>query len=213
AGLSLSCLGRRQDTDAAACRSWPANVNAAALMYRIAPSGTEKAICMEPDQSATNPIRGGIKAPPTIDVTINPDTALACSGIRSTTIEKINGNMLAKPNPTRKKLAVATVRLGTSTPKMPRIESEHVMGKNLDALIQFRITPPEKRPMVRARKNSPVPRSPTRVISSPKRSFKYRAIPELTETSAPTCRNIANTKAATYPFLSSANADPKVAGS
>ena len=90
-------------------------------MYRIATSGTRKANCIDRDQSAAKPINGGTTAPPTIAVTIRPESGFACSGVRSTTIEKISGKMLAKPSPTRKKPMTARVLLGRSAPRSPRL--------------------------------------------------------------------------------------------
>ena len=58
--------------------------------------------------------------------------------------------------------------------------------KNFRGAIQFKITPPEKRPMVSAVKNRPVPSNPTLLMSISKRSFRYSGMPALTLTSAPT---------------------------
>ena len=49
--------------------------------------------------SATNPITGGINAPPIIAEIINPESSFALSGILSTVIEKTRGKILAKPKP------------------------------------------------------------------------------------------------------------------
>ena len=42
---------------------------------------------------------GGINAPPAIAVTINPDISFDRSGIESTVMENIKGNIFANPSP------------------------------------------------------------------------------------------------------------------
>ena len=54
------------------------------------------------ETSASFPIMSGRMAPPTMAVTISPESSFVRSGIRSTVMEKINGKILAKPNPISK---------------------------------------------------------------------------------------------------------------
>ena len=98
-------------------------------------------------------------------VTIRPESSLVNCGMVSTASEKASGKMLANPSPTTKKLLTATVRSGTNRPARARMETNEVTMKNLRGEIQVRITPPEKRPMVRAMKKSPVPNNPMRLMS------------------------------------------------
>ena len=65
-------------------------------------------------------------------------------------------------------------------------DTTHVTTRNRRGAIQVRMTLPEKRPMVSAVKNRPVPSSPSRVMSMSKRSFSSSGMPALTLTSAPT---------------------------
>ena len=59
-------------------------------------AGTEKPHKMEV-LSATAPITRGITAPPSIAVTIRPESSLEYSGILSIAMENMSGNIL--PNP------------------------------------------------------------------------------------------------------------------
>ncbi len=138
----------------------------------MAASGTRKLSCTVL-RSATKPMIGGRNAPPTMAVTISPDSSLVCSGMASTAIEKTSGKMFANPSPTRKKLADGHSLVRHEQAQQPTIDSTQVTRKNaLRGDIQFRITPPENRPMVRAVKNRPVPSSPTLLMSMSKRSLR-----------------------------------------
>ena len=67
-------------------------------MYRKHIAGTIKPV-IRVNKSATNPKTIGIKAPPIIAVTINPEISLLLSGILSIVMEKINGKTFANPRP------------------------------------------------------------------------------------------------------------------
>src|ERR1035441_10022038 len=104
----------------------------------MAASGTRKLICTVL-WSAAKPIMGGKNAPPTMAVTIRPDNSLVRSGRLSTANENASGKILAKPRPTDRKLATASVRSGSQRPSSPATDTAHVARKNFLGAIQFRI--------------------------------------------------------------------------
>ena len=67
---------------------------------------------MSPNTSAVTPNNTGTTAPPIMAVIISPDISFARAGIVSTVIEKISGNMFAKPSQVRNMNENAMTSLG-----------------------------------------------------------------------------------------------------
>ncbi len=132
----------------------------------MAANGTTNPIITEV-LSPTNPIIKGRIAPPTMAVTIKPESSFERSGILSTVIEKMSGKILAKPRPIIKILISETAFIPVNNPNMANIEIIAVMIKNVLALIQLRITEPKKRPVIIAAKKNPDPATPRVRISMP----------------------------------------------
>ena len=105
-------------------------------------------------ESATNPINGGMKAPPTIAVIIKPLNSFALSGILSTVIENINGNILAKPNPTNTIPTYAMKVFPKSNNNTPAIDKSTVTNKKFIGFIFVKMAAPEKRPINMGKKNN-----------------------------------------------------------
>ena len=96
--------------------------------------------------SATMPIKTGMKAPPAIADTINPDNSFVCSGIVSIAIENINGKMFANPRPARN----IPINVRTNDPlnmrRMPESATNTVISNNFLGFILVRIIDPKNRP-------------------------------------------------------------------
>jgi len=142
--------------------------------------------------SATNPIMGGSMAPPTIAVTINPESSLDRSGILSTVIEKIKGNIFANPKPVN----TIPMNVRNSIPEnknnRPIIEMMTDITKNFFGARILKIIPPVNLPIrIGKKNNAQVIHKPNFTI--PNFSFIKMGTPELMETSAPTYTNIAST--------------------
>lgn len=109
---------------------------------------------------AAAPVITGTNAAPTMAVVIKPDISLVFSGMRSTAMEKINGNMLAKPMPMRMKLNhVVTVLYGKNNKTLPNKETRMVTNRKVFGLITRKQTPPKKRPTKSAMINTMLPKA------------------------------------------------------
>src|ERR1017187_6714565 len=100
-------------------------MKAVQAMYTMASMGTRKPISTEL-WSETSPMRGGRIAPPTMAVTIRPESSLVNWGMDSTVMEKASGKMVILQCPTTKKLATATEGFGTKRTARARMESNEV---------------------------------------------------------------------------------------
>ena len=108
-------------------------------------------LAVTPKLVLTQPIKGGKNAPPETAIIIKPEISFDRSGIFSSAIEKINGNRLAEPSPTMK-IAIWTNNTDgeINIPSRLTKATTAVKSKNRRAEIQFRITAPEKRPIIKA---------------------------------------------------------------
>ena len=98
------------------------------------------------------PMRNGNTAPPEIAVIINPDISLDLSGIRSTAIEKINGKILADPNPIITIAVLATIMLMLRNSRSkPRIVKRADTIRKEFAFIFFNIIAPKNREPIKAK--------------------------------------------------------------
>jgi hypothetical protein len=85
--------------------------NARNIIYTTQRTGTRNP-AINPNRSAVTPNTTGIKAPPMMAVIIRPEISLARAGIVSTAMEKISGNIFAKPSPVRKINTKAIISFG-----------------------------------------------------------------------------------------------------
>ena len=85
---------------------------------------------------AAAPVMTGTKAAPTMAVVIRPEISLVFSGILSTQIEKMSGNMLAKPMPMRMKLnQVVQALYGMNSRMFPSRDTKMVINRKVLGLM------------------------------------------------------------------------------
>lgn len=87
------------------------------------------------DISETNPISGGITAPPETAIIIKPEISFARSGNLPTVIEKINGKILATPNPMIKMIIMAVMSVGAKI--SPNIEISPNIDEDIKKFLVF----------------------------------------------------------------------------
>ena len=150
----------------------------------MAINGTINANVMDV-RSINIPIMGGIRAPPTIAVTIKPDNSLVRSGILSTVIEKINGKILANPKPTKIMLIKVTTFIFRKISNIPITDMRTVISRNFLGFNQRRIIPPVNLPIrIGKKNNAQAIHNPN--SSRPKLRLSKTGTSVLKHTSAPT---------------------------
>ena len=116
-------------------------------------------LCNTPNVELTNPINGGMNAPPATAIIISPEISFTRFGSLPTAREKIIGNMFAAPNPTPKMAERAIQTLGANNNKtIPAVAKIADNMKKFCVLINRRSIAPTNRPIISAVKNRVIPK-------------------------------------------------------